>query len=419
MVLLCVSLSYHDAPVGVLETFALGDIPEVLCRLKKVQPIQECAILQTCHRVEVYASGREGLQPETVLHFLREERTGSYPPEDYAVTYAEDDAVRHLFRVASGLDSLILGENEILHQVSSCYRLAGYVGALGPVLTAVFTSALQTAKRVRRETAIARGSLSIGNLAVKVAKGRLGSLEGRHLTIIGAGKIGCLIAKAVAKECTHAIVIANRTFSRAKKIADSLCGSAVRFDALEGVLASSDVVVCATAAPHRILTVDRLRPVLAARRQRPAPDLLIIDVSNPRGVDPGVKSLEGVDLLDLDDLAALARQNRFLKETAALDAERIIEENVKILLQRLRSPRYTSVISDFMKWAEGRRWKNLEQVLMSGGFNEIQKEVVLNFSYSLMRDLTVPILQSIRERVPEKPGSKMLKDIIEEASRYD
>lgn len=409
MVLLCVSISYQRTPIGVLESFTLNDVSQALLDLRGSPGIQECAILQTCHRLELYAYGDTALQPSQLLQFISSPSGPS--PDKYASIYIDDDAIRHLFRVTAGLESLVLGEKEVLYQVSSAYKLAQLTATIGPFLSTIFESAIRTAKKIHREAPISDEQLSIGDLVVKVARERLDSLQEKNFAIIGAGRIGSVIAKSITKEHIGGIIIANRTYSRAKKIAESLGGKAVHFDALVDVLAASDVVVCATAAPHKILTKDRVEAAFS-RRTRPRP-LLIIDVSNPRGVEPAVRSMDGVLLLDLDDLAGLVGQVGRVNE-GVLRAEEIIEENLRALLERLRTLPRNSLISEFMRWADRKRWKNLKRALDTGGFNDIQRGIVLNLSYSIMRDITVPFVQLLRTQDYIKPYAEMIRSIIKE-----
>lgn len=417
MSIICVSISCQRTPIRILETFTFKDVNEAMFALKQVEGVEECALLQTCHRVEVYVYGSKMLKPDTVEAFFREKTSTVYALNEYADVYLDDDAVRHLFYVAAGLHSVLLGENEILHQVIECYERGRTVGAVGPALSMLFESAVQAGRKVRRETAINKGSISIGNLAVKAARRKLKSLDGRTVAIIGAGKIGCMIAKAVAKEKLQSIIIANRTFARAKKLAEMLFGTAVNFDKLEEVLARSDVVVCATAAPHRILSIDRVVSALARKHSDEKKRvLIIIDVSNPRGVDPEVQKISGVELLDLDELKTIAKQNQHARASVITIAKKLLEADITNVFKRLDAATHEQFVSRVMKWAEEKRQKNLDRAISALEFTETQKKILHTFSYSLMRDLTIPFIKPLRESPPHDSYTTVLSTILKEMS---
>ncbi len=377
--------------------------------------VDECVIIQTCHRVEIYVYSLEKQKPDALKAFLCEKSSSVYSAEEYADIYLEDEAVRHLLRVAAGLESVLLGENEILHQVIESFNLACSIGTVGSVLRLLFESAIQAGRKIRRETAITKGTVSIGNLAVKSAKSKLKSFDNRTIAIIGAGKIGCIVAKAVAKEKTKTILVANRTFARAKKLAKMLSGSAVNFDKLEEVLAKSDVTVCATSAPHRIISVNNVTSALERRaREGKKENILIIDASNPRSVDPDVRKISGVDLLDLDELVNQAKHNQSTKESAVILAEKFIEEDVKSVFRRLEAAPHDHLISSFMNWCETKRQKNLERALQEMELSETHKKIISDFSYFLMRDLMIPFIKPLRESEDHATHATILRKIIQE-----
>lgn len=414
--IICVSVSCRRVPVRILENFTFKDVSKTLFELGQLGGVDECVVLQTCHRVELYAYSLDGLLPGALKTFFCEKSSSIYSVEEYADVHLESDAVRHLFRVASGLESVLLGENEILHQVQESLELALGTNSVGPVLRLLFESAIQAGGKVRRETAINKGTVSIGNLAVKLAKSKLKSFDNRTVAIIGAGKIGCIVAKAVAKEKTKTILVANRTFVRAKKLANMLSGTAVNFDKLEEVLAQSDVAVCATSAPHRIISASNVTSALEKRmRTEKKENLLIIDASNPRSVDPEVKKISGVDLLDLDELMTQAKRNQLAKESTIILAEKLVDENVKNIFRRFEAAPHERLISDFMKWCEEKRQKNFERALCEAEFTETQKKVVSDFSYSLMRDLMVPFIKPLREQSDSIIHATVIRKIIKEA----
>lgn len=381
--ILCLSISHKKAPVRVLESFALRDVRSSLQRLKGIGA-DECAVVQTCHRVEIYSVGSR-IGRNELREFLVSSSGSGCPIDLYEDFYEGEDAVRHLFYLASGLESVILGENEVLHQVEESFRLAEDAGCIGRVLELMFRGAINAGRMVRRKTSISRGSVSLGNVVMKAILLELGTLEGKKLVIIGAGKIGCLVAKSLPRRGPITVFIANRTYSRAEKLAAEVGGRAVHFDSLKETVAGADAVVCATSSPHLVLRLEDLDRLDAGKR------LLIVDVSNPRGVDERIKDLGHVKLIDLDELIRIARENMRMREEAVLKAKELLVPSLALVMERLRAGERKKRLEDVMRWAEEKRQKALEIALKRGRFSEEQTKVISDFSYALMRDLIVPL----------------------------
>jgi glutamyl-tRNA reductase len=381
--ILCISISHKKAPVRVLESFAIKDIVSFLARLKELGA-EECAVIQTCHRVEIYSVG-SCIGHSELKEFLVSNSGSCCPIDIYEEFYEGEEAVRHLFYLASGLESVILGENEVLHQVEEAFRLASGSGCAGKVLGIIFRGAINAGRMVRRKTSISKGSVSLGNVVLKAILLELGTLEGKKIVIIGAGKIGCLIAKSLPRKGPITVFIANRTYSRAEKLAVSVGGRAVRFESLRETIAGADAVVCATSSPHLVLRLSDLDQLDSRKR------ILIIDVSNPRGVDERIRDLGCAKLIDLDELIRIARENMKNREEAMIKAKELIEPSLALVMHRLQAGEQKKKFEEVMRWAEERRRKALELALKKGRFSEEQTKVISDFSYILMRDLIVPL----------------------------
>lgn len=379
---MCLCISHKKAPIRVLESFTLRDIKSSLSKMRAIGA-EESVLVQTCHRVEIYSAGTR-LGRKELESFLASESGSNLPIELYGEFYDGEEAVRHLFYLASGLESVIIGENEVLHQVEDSMRIAREAGTLGRTLEAVFRGAINAGRMVRRRTAIARGSVSLGNIVMKAISLELGSLDGKKLVIIGAGKIGCLIAKALPRKGTIAIFIANRTYARAEKLAKAVGGSAVRFENIREMLSCADAVICATSSPHLVLRLEDLLPIATNK------NLLIIDVSNPRGVDERIRDLSGIKLIDLDQIMRIARENMRVREAAVIAAREIIEPSIVMVMQRLMIGDRKHRFEEIMRWAEGRRQAELEVAIKRGRFSKEQIKVIDAFSYALMRELIAP-----------------------------
>jgi glutamyl-tRNA reductase len=283
-------------------------LPKALHALEHREHLAEAVLLSTCNRTEVYARvTRFHPGVDDVRHFLAE--TAGLDPDalaDLLYTFHDDAAVSHLFAVASGLDSMIIGEHEILGQVREAWRAADGEGTVGPLLSRTFRQAIEVGKRARTETAIGRHAVSVSSAAVSLAAERLGSLEGRRVLVVGAGGMGQSIAVALAGAGVGEIVVANRTPERAAALADRVGGRAISLDGVLPALAHADVVLTSTASDH--VLVERA-DVEDAMRRRGDRAMLVVDVAVPRDVDPGVAQVFGVTLLDIDALRALGEQS--------------------------------------------------------------------------------------------------------------
>jgi len=389
----CASISHKNAPIRVLEAFTLEKPAASLSKLRRRPGIDGCAIIQTCHRVEAYATG-EGIDVEQLKDFLVQTARGMVGANNFVEVFEGEDVLRHLFSVAAGTQSVILGENEVLHQVMDSLKMARDEGTLDDSLQIAFESAIRVGRKVRRETQLCKGSISIGNLVLKEVKGHYGQLEGLNFVVVGAGKMGCLVAKIIAKENVKAVFVANRTFARAKRLAKRVDGLAVKFDRVVDCISESDAVICATASPHLILTRERVQE--AVKKRKAGRQLLIIDISNPRSVDGEIKRLAGVKLLDLDDLTKISKENQAIREACLQSVNEIIEEGITATVARIDAASLEPAISDLMRWAEGRRQASVREAQKIGGFSRQQLQVVNSMSFSLMKGLLVPFIDRAR-----------------------
>jgi glutamyl-tRNA reductase len=312
--LIVVGLNHRTVPVDLLERVAVSDsqLPKVLHDLAGREHLLETVVLSTCNRTEIYARcTRFHAAVGDVRDFLGA-HSGADPDDvaDHLYTYYDDAAVAHLFSVAAGLDSMIVGESEILGQVRDAWDVAAREGAAGTLLSRLFKHAVESGKRVRSETGIGRHPVSISSAAVAVAAEHLGSLDGARVLVIGAGEMGEGVARSLVTRGIGDVCVANRTASRAREIASRVGGRAVTLDALETELLDADVLLASTASQHVLIERSAVEAVMQQRDRRA---LLIVDVALPRDVDPGVRSVEGVTLLDLDDLKDYAQRSAELR----------------------------------------------------------------------------------------------------------
>jgi glutamyl-tRNA reductase len=355
---LVVGLNHRAAPVEMREALAFRKetIAEELLSLRESAGVSEAVVLSTCNRVEVWAAGRIVHLEEVASYLLA--RAGEREV-DPALLYRRsgEEAVRHLFRVPAGLDSLVVGEPQILGQVKEAYRAAEEAGTLGPCLTSVRNRALAAAKRVRTETGIGRHAVSVSHVAVELALKIFGQVRGVRVIVVGAGKMSGLAARRLAREGAELTVV-GRTEARAAELAAALGGRALPFDQLAAELAHADVVLTGTAAPSTILHVPEVAAAARARRGRP---LFLIDIAIPRDVDPAVRQIAGVFLYDLDDLHHVAEANRREREREASSAEKLVEAEVARHLAEERARGAVPSVTELRRRAEAIRRAEVEK----------------------------------------------------------
>ncbi|MGD8403265.1 MAG: glutamyl-tRNA reductase [Anaerolineales bacterium] len=355
MPILMIGLNHKVAPVEVRERLAFCPerIPNALDKIigDGTSGVKEVVLLSTCNRTEIYVCTCDSFEGETNLRNFLAESANLSTEQLHSMLYIlqGEAAVEHLMQVASGLDSLVLGENEILGQVRSAAEIAHDAGATGSILSALFRHAIQAGKRARAETEIGRGEISVASVVVEMAEGAFGPLNDRTALLIGAGKISTITARALVKAGLHCIMIANRTFEKAQKLAGTLGGTAVHFDLLDDVLAQSDIVICSTGAPHIVLHADAVAKAQKVRFDRP---LLVADLAVPRDADPEIVSIPGVQLANIDDLDVIVKTAHPLTASIYHEVEVIIQQELESFCQWVRARRCVPIIQALHSKAE-------------------------------------------------------------------
>jgi glutamyl-tRNA reductase len=344
MKLLVAGISHKTAPVHLREKLAIPEhaIPDALRALQQ-SGAAEALVLSTCNRVEIAATVPDHEDPARVVsRFLALESAPEGAGADpYVYRLEHREAIRHLFRVAASLDSMVVGEPQILGQIKAAYALAKTEGSVGGLLENVLTRAFSVAKRVRSETGIGQMAVSVSYAAVELARTIFGSLRGHSVMIIGSGKMGELAAKHLRRSGANRIFVANRTRSRAEEIAQLFGGRVVEYTSFLQTLPEIDIVIASSGAPHYILTREDMQQVISARRNKP---MFLIDIAVPRNVEPSVNEIEGVFLYDVDDLEGVVSANIKEREHQARQAEAIVEEEVDRMIARLKIEEVTPTI---------------------------------------------------------------------------
>ena len=331
--IIVVGLSHHSSPVELRERFAFAEarVPAVLQLLRDEGIADEAVILSTCNRVEIYAAtSLDGSKAfDELKKFLVTCHDYRDPITDEIYTLGEPQSVHHLFKVACGLDSMVLGETEILGQLKKAYDLALQHRHTGSRLNKAFQRAFNVAKHVRTETSIQRGSISVGSVAVELAEKIFSSLNERHVMVIGAGDTSEKTARALLSRGAKSIIVANRSYENALVLARELGGRAVTFDAWSQEFGQIDIAISSTAAPHHILNRAKLEPLMKLRKNRP---LLLIDIAVPRDIDPEVNLMPNVYLYNIDDLQAIANDYLKQRKEEVTRCEQIIVEKAEGVL---------------------------------------------------------------------------------------
>ena len=337
-----VGLSHHSSPVTVREKFAFAEakVPAALQMIRETRIAEEAVILSTCNRVEIYAA--TSLEPRQAFAELQEflVRIHDYrdPLTDELYKFADQDSVEHLFKVACGLDSMVLGETEILGQLKKAYDLALQHQHTGARLNKAFQRAFNVAKHIRTETNIQRGSISVASVAVELAEKIFDSLNHRQVMVIGAGETSEKAARALLSRGAHSVIVSNRSHDRAVALAAELGGRAVHFEEWAQEFANIDIVISSTSAPHYVLDRAKLEPLMKLRKNR---SLLLIDIAVPRDIEPEVNFLDDVYLYNIDDLQAIAADYLRQRKEEVIRCEAIIREKARGLFGASGRPSLT------------------------------------------------------------------------------
>ena len=328
--LLLIGVSHKTAPVALRERLALTETESerFIRELVATEEVREAVAISTCNRTEVYAVVSDAVDAESELLTRLARRAGIRPTELVDIVYSPRncDAARQLFRVTSGLESMIVGESEVQGQVRRAYEVALGAGTTGPFTNRLFRAALQTGKRVRTETALGNTRVSVSTIAVEMARHAVGELAGRDVVIIGAGETAELTATALAEQGVETIFVANRRADRARALADRFGGRVGSLDELPERLVEADIVVASTSSPHPIVGAEELAQVMQIRDGRP---LVLIDIAVPRDIEHACGDIPGVQLLDIDDLQSAVARNIGVREGERSRAEALVEDEIQ------------------------------------------------------------------------------------------
>lgn len=392
-------ITHTKASIEEMEGAWHGGIEQLLLRLKTHELVEECAVLKTCNRVEVYVVSPKG--SKVLFDFAKHMKVSSR-----IVDFLDhDESLRHLLRLTCGLESMIVGEDQILGQVKELYALAKKANTTGKVLDTAFGKAVQVGKRVRNETGINKGSVSIGSAAVELAENTLGGLNGKTVMVIGAGEMGTLVSKALSNKNIKVIYVANRTFERAETLACELNGRAIKYETIEKFIPKSDVVISATSAPHFVLTHELISRAIQERKK----EIMLVDIGNPRNIENTVGEIPDVKLFNIDNLKSISDSNLVKRKEEARKAEVLIEEELCLLKKQYKRQQADRIISALYSRIEQIREKECEEAVnklkVKHTIGDIERMVLDDMTHSFANQILAEptkILRSAAEHDDER-----------------
>lgn len=406
MKLLVTGLNHNTAPVEVRERLAFNEaaLHGALDHLRLHPGFLEGMILSTCNRVEVAVTAEESVNCEAAIEtFLAGETNVSRDwIAPYLYHHAGSDAIRHLFRVASSLDSMVVGEPQILGQLKAAYNVAKERGSVNGFLDQVVSRAFNVAKRVRSETDIGQSAVSVSYTAVELAREIFGSLNGRKVLLVGAGKMSELSARHLRRSGVGEILVTNRTRERAREMADVFQGRIVDYENFIDVLPEVDIVIASSGAPHYILRKDQMKRVIGSRKNRP---MFLIDIAVPRNIEPAINELDNVFLYDIDDMQRVVARNIEGRKQIAEQAEEIIAEEVERMVSRLKVREVAPLIVGLQEHFEQLRLAELERVRGKlGALTPQQEEAIEALTRGIVNKIAHGPITELRKQASAPEG---------------
>lgn len=414
MYLLSIGINYHTAPVEVREKLAFGKLglPTIASELQKLPALSGFVILTTCNRTEIYATSTKLQSGLSALRNYLRQKSGLNGGEDghYFQSWSGDDVIKHLFRVAAGLESMVLGETEILGQVSNAYDAARNLKTGNSVLNNLFQEAIRVGKNIRTKTGIDQHPASVSYAAVELVRQTFGNLEGCTVLIIGAGEMGELTLKHLLSHGVSTVLVSNRSYERAENLAREYGGEAIRYDRLNYEIGRADIVISCTAATHFVVTADKIRDAFQERDGRP---LFFIDIAVPRDIEPAVADLPGAILYDIDDLQQVVFDFMEERRKAAVVAEGMIDNAVSEFLRWLSTLSVIPVIKALQRRGQEIKEKELTRYLnRMGDLDPRTENLVRALANSIINKLLSIPMATLKEHATD-PDGHLYSEVLE------
>ncbi len=409
MPILLIGLNHKTTPINVREKFAIkeNELPYALEELLNIEDINEGFILCTCNRLEIYCQANDrNIAINKLKDFISNYFGESYDDySSYFYTYQDFEAIRHFIRVASSLDSLVVGEPHILGQVKNAFFIAKRAGAIGPVWHQLFEKSLKIVKRIKRETAISDNPVSVSSVAAELAHRIFGNLKGRKVLIIGAGEMSELAALHIKEKGAEKIYVSNRTYQKAKELADKLSAETYPFEKFMEIIPEIDIIISSIYSEGYILQKEALQKLAILKKNE---SLFIIDIAVPRNIDPHCNEIANVYLYDIDDLTEVAESNKKQREKEAILAEAIIDKEIHSIYKWLDSLKIYPTIKALQERAEFIRRLEIEEMNRKiNGLTLQQKEKIDIMTKSLVKRLINPLIEEIKSINENKEDEKI------------
>lgn len=406
MTLTVLGVNHKTAPIELRERIAISreQLPEVTRALAAVPGVTECMIVSTCNRVELITA-LDSPDVDLAEFLCSQFGLDRAVLADHVYQHRERQAVRHMFRVAASLDSMVVGEPQILGQVKDAYTVARTAGTVGGHLDHLLQGAFSAAKKVRSETEIGSNSVSIASVAVELARKIFGSLQGRTVFLVGAGKMSELAARHLVQQGAGTILVTNRTLERAQKMAEPFKGRVVPFEQIHEAAAEADIVITSTGAPNHIFRREHGQAFLHKRKNRP---MFFIDIAVPRDVEPAMNKLEGLFVYDIDDLQSVAAAHMQERKSIATDAELIVAGEVERFHERQRTVNVAPAIVALQKRAEELRQAEIHRMhARLGSLTPEQASAIEALTRGLVNKFLHPPMQALKQAARENDAARM------------
>lgn len=398
-------ISHKKATIAEMESAWSDSTEELLKKLYEDEHVYECVILKTCNRAEVYIVSEKG--SSALFRFAKELGVSSNIVE----FYDSEESMTHLLRLACGLESMIVGEDQILGQIKDAYSLAVKHRTIGKILDTAFTKAIQVGKRARTETMINKGSVSIGSAAVELAEDCLGGLDGRMVLVVGVGEMGVLVARALGDKNLEGIYISNRTYQKAKDLAYELGGEAILFDSMTDYLEKADVVISATGAPHYVISKETIEKTMKVRNGRP---LFLVDIANPRDIEETVGDVENVTLCNIDNLRDISAKTLETRKEEAVKVMAIIGEETELLKKQFKRQKADRLIAALYRNVYGIREEEKQKAInkfrVKHTIGDFESEILENLTHAIANQVLAEPTKMLRYAA-EQDDSRLLEAV--------
>jgi glutamyl-tRNA reductase len=411
-------ITYKKAPIHLLERFTFKNVNEAYTRFSELSPDGECVILQTCNRVEIFLSSAEAIDEQEILDVWSSVTHSSMEEfsDNVELSFGQE-AILHLLKLTSGLDSLVIGEDQILGQVRRSFEFSRCNGHCNSNLSLIFTKALKVGSKIRTTTRLNKGNVSIGSVAVGIAENYFDDFKSRSILIIGSGEGASLVAKSLRQRDVR-FMITSRTFERAKSFADTAGGHPIAFDGALSGLTGYDVVFVSTTAPYFLITYERISKAMSTRNK----GMLVFDLSNPRTVEDQISTIKGIKLINMDQIVEIAENNLKLRKNEIASAEQIIDKEAHSFADLLKGKRVEQLIDSVFRSVEALREAELEKAMsiFSAKLGEEDKRTIRELSRSLVSTvLSTPMSNLRKEARMGRVSEQDLIRIVESLFKYD